>query len=105
MPQKQHFYGIIKPYRKDFLTNPESAEEKIMSDHFIYLKSLLKQKKLFLAGPTLIKEDPFGVIILETETEDEARDLLEKDPSIKAGIQKIADLRPIRLSLTRKDKI
>lgn len=101
MPQKQHYYGIIKPYRKDFIINPKPNEEKIMSDHFNYLKTLLKQNKLFLAGPTLIPEDPFGVIILETETEKEARDLLENDPSVQLGIQKIADFRPIRLSLTR----
>ena len=73
-----------------------------MEDHYYYLKSLLKQKKLFLAGPTLIPEDPFGIIILEAATAEEAKNLLESDPSIKAGIQKIEDLRPIRLSLTRE---
>ena len=62
----------------------------------------MKQEKLFFAGPTLIPEDPFGVIILEAETAEEAKNLLKKDPSIKAGIQRIDDLRPIRLSLTRK---
>ena len=102
MTKKQHFFGIIKPIRQDFFINPKEEEEKIMSDHFHYLKSLMKQKKLFLAGPTLIPEDPFGVIIFETETEEEAKHLLENDPSIKAGIQKIADFRPIRLSLTKK---
>ena len=102
MTEKRHFYVVIKPFRQDFLINPDEKEEKIMSDHFLYLKSLLEQKKLFLAGPTLIPEDPFGLIILETETEEEAKTLLNKDPSVKAGIQKIADFRPIRLSLTQK---
>lgn len=102
MRKNQHFYAIIKPYRQDFITNPKKEEEEIMTDHFNYLKSLLKKKKLFLAGPTLIPEDPIGIIILEAETEHEAKTLLENDPSVKAGIQKIADLRPIRLSLTRK---
>ncbi len=73
-----------------------------MSDHFLYLKALLEQKRLYLAGPTLISEDPFGLIILEAETELEARNLLENDLSVKAGIQQIAEFRPIRLSLTRK---
>ena len=102
MAAKQHFLGIIRPYRKDFLTNPKVNEEKIMVEHFNYLKKLLDENKLFLAGPTLILEDPFGVIILESETEEEAKKLLESDPSVKAGIQKIEDLRPIRLSLTKK---
>ncbi|MFW9882011.1 MAG: YciI family protein [Candidatus Thorarchaeota archaeon] len=102
MTKEQHFYAVIKPYRPDFITNSKEEEEKIMSDHFQYLKSLLKQKKLFLAGPTLIPKDPFGIIIFETESEEEAKILLENDPSIKAGIQKIEDFRPIRLSLTRR---
>ncbi len=102
MTKKNYFYVVIRPLRQDFLTNPDETETKIMSDHFHYLKSLLEQKKLYLAGPTLILEDPFGLIILETETEEEARTLLENDPSVKAGIQEISDLRPIRLSLTRK---
>jgi len=102
MTKINHYYAIIKPYRQDFITNPKENEDKIMGDHYCYLKSLLKQKKLFFAGPTLIPEDPFGLIILETETAEEAKNLLESDPSIKAGIQKIEDLRPIRLSLTRE---
>jgi len=102
MKKKNHFYAVIKPYRQDFLTNPKEGEDKIMIDHFNYLESLLKQKKLFLAGPTLILEDPFGLIIFETETKEEAKKLLENDPSIRAGIQKIADLRPIRISLKKK---
>ncbi len=102
MAKKNHYYAIIKPYRQDFITNPNEEEDKIMSDHFSYLKSLLRQKKLVLAGPTLTREDPFGLIILEAETEEAGRLLLEKDPSISAGIQQIVDFRPIRLSLIRK---
>ncbi len=101
MTEEQYFYVVIKPYRQDFIINPKEEEEQIMSDHFLYLKSLLEQQKLYLAGPTLIPEDPFGLIILEAETEEDARNLLENDPSVKAGIQQIADFRPIRLSLTR----
>ncbi|MFW9940954.1 MAG: YciI family protein [Candidatus Thorarchaeota archaeon] len=102
MIKNNHYYAIIKPYRQDFITNPKENEDKIMKDHFYYLKSLMKQKKLFFAGPTLIPEDPFGVIILEVETAEEAKNLLKNDPSIIAGIQRIDDLRPIRLSLTRE---
>jgi uncharacterized protein YciI len=102
MTKKNHFYAIIQPYRQDFLTNPKKEEEEIMIKHFNYLKLLMNQKKLYLAGPTLIPEDPFGLVIFETDDADEARQLLENDPSVKAGIQKIADFRPIRLSLIKK---
>ena len=100
--EKKHFYTIIKPYRKDFILNPMENENAIMENHFSYLKNLLDNNKLYLAGPTLIESDPFGVIIFETETEEEARELLMQDPSIKSGIQKVVDFRPVRLSLTKK---
>jgi len=97
-----HYYVIIKPYRQDFITNPKENEDKIMEDHFHYLKSLLEQKKIYLAGPSLIPEDPLGLIILEAKSEEEAKELVENDPSIKAKIQIVAEFRPIRLSLTRE---
>ena len=96
---KQHFFALIKPIREDFMTNPNDEDNKIMSDHFMFLKGLLEEGKLFLAGPTLIETDPMGVYILETETEEEARALMEKDPAIIAGIQKVIDFRPMRVSL------
>jgi len=102
MTEKNHFYAIIRPYRQDFIINSDKEEEKIMLDHFNYLKSLLNQNKICLAGPTLIPEDPFGLVIFETEDAEEARQLLDNDPSVKAGIQKIVDFRPIRLSLIKK---
>lgn len=99
--ERNAFYARIKPYRSDFITNPNDEENEVMRDHFQYLKKLMEEDKLFMAGPTLIDEDPFGLLLLMVESEDEARSLLEEDPSVKSGIQVIADLRPIRLSLTR----
>ena len=98
-----HFFATITPYRKDFVTNPNEKENSIMSEHFLYLKSLIESGELFLAGPTLKLDDPFGVLIFECDSEKKARELLTNDPSIKAGIQTISDLRPIRLSLVKSD--
>ena len=53
---EQYFFVVIKPYRQDFITNPRKEEDKIMAEHFNYLKSLVKESKLFLAGPTLIPD-------------------------------------------------
>ena len=94
-----HFFAITHPYRKDFVTNPIDSESQIMSEHFEYLQDLMNHGKLYLAGPTLKETDPFGVYIFSTATLDETRELLEKDPSIKAKLQKISTLRPLRISL------
>jgi uncharacterized protein len=73
-------------------------EDAVMSDHFAYLKGLLDEGTLILAGPSL---DPvFGLIIFEADDEDAARRVLAGDPSIASGLQ-TAELHPFRASLTR----
>jgi hypothetical protein len=54
-----------------------------MEEHFEYLKSLLEVGRLILAG----LDPPFGIIVLEAESEEEARRLIEADPSVAAGVQ------------------
>jgi uncharacterized protein YciI len=71
-------------------------EDRLMDEHFAYLRQLLADGKLLLAGPSL---DPvFGVIVLVADTEDEAWELIRADPSVRAGVQ-TPELHPFRASL------
>ena len=89
---------VIRPPRVTFMEDATPEEQEIMRKHFEYLKSLLEVGKLILAGPSL--EQPFGIIVLEAESEDEARRLVAADPSVAAGIQ-TPELHPFRASLLR----
>jgi uncharacterized protein len=89
---------IIRPPRATFMEDATPEELEIMGEHFEYLKSLLEAGKLILAGPSL--EPAFGVIVLEAESEEEARRLVEADPSVAAGLQ-TPELHPFRASLLR----
>jgi uncharacterized protein YciI len=73
-------------------------ENEVMGAHFEYLKGLLEEGTLILAGPSL--EPPFGIIVFEAESEEEARRLVAEDPSVKAGLQR-PELHPFRASLLR----
>ncbi|HMQ67632.1 MAG TPA: YciI family protein [Ignavibacteria bacterium] len=60
-----------------------------VSIHFSYLKDLLARKILFLAGRTVhepMTDRDFGIAILEVDTMEEAREIMENDPAIKCGI-------------------
>ena len=103
MSEIKHFFGMIKPLREDFMINYTKEDEQIMSEHFSYLKGLIASKKLVLAGPILNEKKPTGILIFECETIEEAQELMNEDPSIKKGIQKIILLEPFKLSLIRKD--
>jgi uncharacterized protein len=73
-------------------------EDEVMGAHFEYLKRLLEEGKLILAGPSL---DPaFGIIVFEADTEEEARRIIADDPSVEAGVQ-TPELSPFRASLLR----
>jgi len=80
-------------------TNRENA---IVQQHFEVLQDLLKEGKLILAGRTL-DMDPsgFGIVILEVDSEEEAKELMENDPAVKEGIM-TATLFPYRVALIKE---
>jgi len=95
--QKQFVY-LIRPYREGFIENMTAEEERIMDEHFEYLKSLFNENKVTLAGPCL--DGAFGIIILEVDSEERAKQIMRNDPSVKAGIMK-AELHPFKISLQK----
>ena len=95
----KHYLALIKPKRRGFFKNPTKKEKIVMEEHFEYLKNLITENKIQLAGPIINSVDPFGLIIFKTSSEEEARALLKKDPSVEKDIQKILKLEPFRLSL------
>ena len=87
---------FIRPPRATFMDDASPEEDRVMDEHFAYLRQLLSEGKLLLAGPSL---DPvFGVIVLVAVTEDQAWELIRADPSVRAGVQ-TPELHPFRASL------
>lgn len=82
-------------------SNWTEKENAIVQGHFEVLKTLQQEGKLILAGRTL-NMDPtgFGIVILEVDSEEEARGLMETDPAVKEGIME-ATLFPYRVALIK----
>jgi uncharacterized protein YciI len=91
-------FVIIKKPRDNFIETTTDEEAEIMRAHFAYLKQKLSEGKLIMAGP--VTTGDFGLSVLETETEEEARDIMNNDPAVLAGIMK-PTLYPYRVSLLR----
>ena len=89
---------VIRPPRPTFMDDASPEENEVMERHFEYLKRLLEEGRLILAGPSL--DPPFGLVIFEAATEGDARRVMEDDPSVAAGVQ-FAELHPFRASLLR----
>ena len=92
------FIYFIRPHKENFAETMTEDEGRIMGVHFEYLKDILKNGKLILAGPETTGK--FGIAVIETDSEDEAREIMMNDPAVKAGIV-TSELYPYRVSLIR----
>jgi uncharacterized protein YciI len=96
MPQ---FLYLIRP--KNDWTNGEMTEDenRLMGEHFMYLKKNLEEGKLMMAGPCIDKS--LGVGVIEADTKEEVEEIGKNDPAVKAGIVTL-ELKEMRVSLWRK---
>jgi uncharacterized protein YciI len=90
------FIYLIHPYRHEFFESPTELEEAIMEAHFEYLKEAVSLGVVLLAGPCL--DETFEVVVLRAENEQEARDFVMNDPSVKSNVM-MAELHPLKISL------
>jgi uncharacterized protein YciI len=61
----------------------EGTEEKI-SEHFNYLKSLLENGQLTMAGR--FSEVLIGLVMIEAESTEVALEIMKNDPAVQAGV-------------------
>lgn len=89
---------IVRPLRPDMPNAMTEAEERIVGEHFEYLKSALTEGTLLLAGPC--EDGEFGIVIFQAESPEAAEEFMAGDPAVKQGVMS-AELRAFRVSLMR----
>ena len=78
---------------------PTPEELKTTHAHFNYLRDLANKGTVLHAGRTQpMGAKTFGIVILEAESEAEARQIMTEDPAVKNGIM-TAELFPYRIAL------
>jgi uncharacterized protein YciI len=95
----QYLYRI-QPTREGLLIESMPDEDRIVSEHFRYLRRSARDGVVLLAGRTL-NTDPssFGIVIFEAESEEAAREVMRNDPAVQASAFR-AELFPYRIALT-----
>ena len=91
-----HFLYLARPPRETFVADATPAEMQIMLQHFAFLQKLLDDGKLLLAGPCV--DGAYGVAIFKVTDVAEARQLVDRDPAVVAGLF-TPELHPLRLGL------
>lgn len=82
---------------------PTEQESRVVSDHYSYLKELMEQGTVILAGRTQNTDySSFGIIIFKAESPEQARRVAENDPAVKDTVMQ-AELYPYRITLFKAD--
>lgn len=92
----EEYVYLIKPKRENFIPSMTEEESMIMGRHFDYLKGLLAEEKLILAGPCL--DGTYGICVFRAESLDAAENIMNNDPAVIEGIMS-SELHRYRVSL------
>ena len=100
--KKQFAYVLRLIPRLRDAKNWTEADNAAVGRHFRRLQQLHSEGKVVLAGKTQddADESQFGVVILEVNSEDEARKIMEDDDAVRAGVM-TARLFPFRVALIK----
>lgn len=81
---RKQFVVHLNGTRPNWPDEMSQEEEKVMGEHFVYLKELTAKKICLMAGPCMGLR--VGLIVLETESKEQAAKIMEKDASVVAGV-------------------
>jgi uncharacterized protein len=83
----RHFLFRLEPVRADFtLQSMTEAERPVVGQHAGYLKTLLDQGKLVLAGQAFDPKGFWGIVIVNAADQEEATGIMNADPAIKSNL-------------------
>lgn len=87
---------VVRPARPGFAGGMTADEERVMDEHFAYLKAAQAAGILRLAGPCT--DAAFGIVLFRAESEAAAQSFMAGDPAVRQGVM-TAELHRFRVSL------
>jgi len=97
---KQHYFFKLIPPRPSFIQDMRDEERRLMDEHGRYFQKHFDAGTLLLFGPVMAPSGTFGLGILEVDSDVEARQFGEGDPSVRAGLNRF-EICPMRVSAAR----
>lgn len=94
------FAYLLRPaFDQSFLARATQDERNVFEQHGEWLEARYAEGRVRFAGRCY--DGPLGLIVLDAENEEEARRLMEQDPSVRHGVQS-AELYPFKTFLARE---
>jgi uncharacterized protein YciI len=91
-----HYLTVYRPPRPTFVDDASDSESTAVGEHFEYLKKLLSDGTLLLAGRT--EDASMGLVVFRAPDQHAAEMILRDDPAVQAGVFR-AELHRYRLAL------
>lgn len=84
---KNYMFVILKTGPRDSLVKDKKLRDSLFAGHMANIGQLAKEGKLVMAGPFGKNDKSFrGLFILNVKTIEEAKELLQTDPTIKEQV-------------------
>ena len=87
MSKTNYFFKLIPP-RATFPGDITPEESALMDEHAEYLRKEFEAGRALIYGPVFRPDGAFGMTVREVADEAEARAFAEKDPSVRAGMNR-----------------
>ena len=81
-----HFFFKLIPPRPTFAQDMSAEERDLMMQHAAYTKTFFDAGTLLAYGPVFDPAGSFGMGLLEMPSMDEAKQMADNDPTVKAGL-------------------
>jgi uncharacterized protein YciI len=94
---KSRFLIVLSPVHPEAAATEEEKARIVM--HFDYLKTLLAEGKLVLAGQS--SDDYKSLILIEAADREEAERIMTSDPAVSGNVYQ-AELHPFQMVLSRQ---
>jgi uncharacterized protein len=100
MEARSQFLYMVRATRPEMLlSGPTPEETEALGQHFSYLKDLAEEGTVLLFGRTQNNdESTFGLVIFEAGSEEEARNIMNRDPAVVRGVMR-PQLFPYRIAM------
>ncbi|MGC1618814.1 MAG: YciI family protein [Candidatus Acidiferrum sp.] len=97
---KAHFFVELIPPRPTFPMDITPEEKLLMQEHARYTHEGFASGKILIYGPVMALGGAFGIAVFEAQNEAEARQFVENDPTVRAGLNTF-DVSPMRVAEAR----
>jgi uncharacterized protein YciI len=94
------FAYLVRPaFDRRFLAEASEHQRGIVEEHAAWLHARYAEGRVRFAGRCF--DGPFGLVVLDAESEEEARELMQQDPSVRSAAQS-PEFYPFNIFLARE---